>query len=164
LCKQFERREVEKIYWALVEGVVDPPTGTWRDTLWKIHGQPRTQVVESSHPEGRPAVLHYRTLGRAPHGSWLEVELETGRTHQVRIQAASRGHAILGDELYGSTIPFGAQFEDMRLRAIALHGRRLSFQHPMTREPVSIEGALPAAWNEAGITATPEPSRNPAED
>ena len=148
LAKQFERREVQKTYWALVEGVVEPAEGTWCDILWKVHGQPRSQVVDASHPEGQPAVLHYRTLGQHRHGSWLEIELETGRTHQVRVQAASRGHRILGDAHYGSEIPFGEQFEDERLRAIALHARRLGFMHPMTREPVSIEASLPDAWKE----------------
>ncbi len=133
LAKQFERREVDKTYWALVEGIVDPPEGTWRDTLWKVHGQSRAQVVDASHPEGQAAVLHYRTLGRHRLGSWLEIQLETGRTHQIRVQAASRGFPLLGDAHYGSQIPFGEQFEDQRLRAIALHARRLGFQHPMTR-------------------------------
>ncbi|HEX4143981.1 MAG TPA: RNA pseudouridine synthase [Pirellulales bacterium] len=151
LSKQFERREVQKIYWALVEGIVDPPEGTWRDTLWKVHGQPLSQVVDSSHPQGQPAVLHYRTLGAGPHGSWLEIELETGRTHQVRVQAASRGHAILGDAQYGSQVAFGPVCEEPRQRAIALHGRRLSFAHPMTRAPVSIEAPLPTAWPDLGI-------------
>jgi 23S rRNA pseudouridine1911/1915/1917 synthase len=151
LSRQFERREVRKIYWALVEGVVDPPEGTWRDTLWKVHGQPRSQVVDSAHPDGQPAVLHYRTLGTGPQGSWLEIELETGRTHQVRIQAASRGHAILGDAHYGSQIAFGPACEDPRQRAIGLHGRRLSFAHPMTRVAISIEAPLPPAWSESGI-------------
>ena len=64
LSKQFQRREVRKTYWALVEGIVDPAEGTWRDTLWKIHGQPRSQVVPADHPGGQPAVLHYRTLGQ----------------------------------------------------------------------------------------------------
>jgi RluA family pseudouridine synthase len=148
LSKQFERREVDKTYWALVEGVVDPPEGTWRDNLWKVHGQPRALVVNESHPGGRPAVLHYQTLGRHRLGSWLEIRLETGRTHQIRVQAASRGFRILGDTHYDSPIPFGEQFADERLRAIALHARRLSFLHPMTRLPVSIEAPVSDAWQE----------------
>ena len=148
LSKQFERREVEKTYWALVEGVVDPPEGTWRDILWKVHGQPRAAVVDASHPGGQPAVLHYRTLGQHRLGSWLEIQLETGRTHQVRVQAASRGFPLLGDAHYGSQIPFGEQFADERLRAIALHARRLGFLQPMTREPISVEAAVSSAWLE----------------
>ena len=123
LSRQFEARTVRQIYWSLVAGRVVPESGTWIDTLWKVYGQPRAQVVDAAHPEGQRAVLHYRTLGQHPHGSWLEIELETGRTHQVRVQAASRGWPVLGDEMYGCEIPFGSQLEDRRLRAIALHAR-----------------------------------------
>jgi 23S rRNA pseudouridine1911/1915/1917 synthase len=91
--------------------------------------------------------MHYRVRGRLPNvGTWLEVELETGRTHQIRVQAASRGHAVLGDAQYGSTVPFGEQFEDERLRAIALHARQLGFHHPMTNEPVDVTARLPLPW------------------
>jgi 23S rRNA-/tRNA-specific pseudouridylate synthase len=98
-------------------------------------------------------VLHYRTRGHTPHGSWLEIELETGRTHQVRIQAASRGHPVLGDTLYGSQIPFGEPFADERLRAIALHARSLEFRHPMTQELITLTAPLPDAWRSLGLPA-----------
>lgn len=150
LAKQFEARTVRKVYWAAVAGQVDPPAGTWTDLLWKVYGQPRSQVVDATHPGGQQAVLHYRTLGQHPRGTWLEIELETGRTHQIRIQAASRGYPVLGDALYGSQIPFGPQPEDPRLRTIALHARLLAVDHPMTRERVTIEAPLPAEWDELG--------------
>jgi RluA family pseudouridine synthase len=121
--KQFERRRVKKLYWAAVERVVEPLEGTWSDYLWKVHGQPRALLVDHSHPDAQQAILHYRTLGFHRCGSWLEIELATGRTHQVRVQASSRGYPILGDAHYGSRIPFGEQPEDERLRAIALHAR-----------------------------------------
>jgi RluA family pseudouridine synthase len=146
LARQFEHRTVKKLYWACVEGTVQPAEGTWRDYVVKVPGVPQAQIVAEDHPEGREAVLHYRTLGRTPHGSWLAIELETGRYHQIRVQAASRGHGVLGDEMYGSRIPFGPQHEDHRLRAIALHARQLSFLHPMTKEPVTVLAPLPAAW------------------
>lgn len=146
LSKQFETRTVRKLYWVCVEGRVEPAEGTWSDMLWKVHGQPRAQVVDASHPGAQLAVLRYRTLGQHERGSWLEVELETGRTHQVRIQAASRGHIVIGDEYYGSEIPFGPQHDDIRLRGIALHARQLEFVHPMTPEPVSLTARPPDAW------------------
>jgi 23S rRNA pseudouridine1911/1915/1917 synthase len=74
--------------------------------------------------------------------------------HQVRVQAASRGHPVLGDAQYGSTVPFGPQHEDSRLRAIALHARSLSFQHPMSRQIVTVVAPAPAAWGELGIQLT----------
>ena len=172
LSKQFERREVDKTYWALVEGFVDPPEGTWRDRVWKVHGHPWAEVVDDAHPGGREAVLHYRTQGTHRLGSWLEIRLETGRTHQVRVQAASRGLPLLGDAHYGSRIPFGEQFEDERLRAIALHARRLGFAHPMSREPVAVEAPLPAAWEAMTLDAAspqasepgPAPTASPSPD
>jgi len=151
LSRQFERRDVKKIYWACVAGQVDPPTGTWSDLLWKVHGQPRAVVVDASHPGGQQATLHYRTLGTGRYGSWLEIELETGRTHQVRVQAASRGLPLLGDAHYGSQVPFGPQHEDERRRAIALHARQLTFHHPTTREEITVVAPLPDAWRELGL-------------
>ena len=137
LSKQFEHRSVKKLYWACVEGQVDPPERTWQDYVRKVYGRPQAEVVPADHPEARLAVLHYRTLASADWGSWLEIELETGRTHQIRIQAASRGHAVLGDFQYGAKTPFGPQYEDERLLAIALHARTLEFEHPKSKERIA---------------------------
>jgi 23S rRNA pseudouridine1911/1915/1917 synthase len=146
LAEQFEARSVKKTYWALVSGIVEPQAGTWTDYLKKIEGEPRSVVVDKQDPEGRLAILHYRVLGRHEHSSWLEIELETGRTHQIRVQCASRGFPLLGDLMYGSSLPFGPTTDDERLRWIALHARSLAFKHPMTQAPVSVEAPLPAGW------------------
>ncbi|HEX5443443.1 MAG TPA: RluA family pseudouridine synthase, partial [Pirellulales bacterium] len=138
ISRQFERREIKKIYWACVEGRVEPSEGTWTDHLRKIYGHPRAEVVDPEAAGAQLAVLRYRTLGMTPWGSWLEIELETGRTHQIRVQAASRGHAVLGDAFYGGSAPFGPQHHDERLRAIALHGRSLEFTHPHTGQRVTV--------------------------
>ncbi|MEX2188848.1 MAG: RNA pseudouridine synthase [Pirellulales bacterium] len=151
LADQFEARTVEKTYWACVAGRVEPSEGTWRDFMRKIPDQPRAEIVAEDHPDARIAVLHYRTIGATPNGSLLEISLETGRTHQVRLQAASRGFPLLGDEQYGSTIPFGKQHVDLRERAIALHARRLALSHPTTRESVSVVAPLSAAWRDLGV-------------
>jgi len=158
LSRQFERRQIRKSYWACVEspihGIVDPPAGTWTDYLWKVHGQPRTQVVESTHEQGRLAILHYRTIGTHRFGSWLEVELETGRTHQVRVQAASRGYPIVGDAHYGSTIPFGLPVDEERERPIALHAHALTFFHPTSRAEIRLEAPLSASWDDLELVRT----------
>jgi 23S rRNA pseudouridine1911/1915/1917 synthase len=146
LARQFEHRTVKKLYWALVEGRVDPPFGTWQDFLRKVYGKPQAEVVASDDPDARLAVLHYRTLASTEADTWLEIQLETGRTHQIRIQAASRGHPLLGDFQYGSKTPFGPQHDDERLRAIALHARTLEFQHPTTKQQVIITAPTPAFW------------------
>lgn len=148
LSSQFEDRTVTKVYWAVVEGDVRPEEGTWTDFLHKRHGMAQSIVVPADDPRGKIAIMRYRVLGRVPCvGTWLEVELETGRTHQIRVQCASRGHAVLGDAQYGSKLQFGEQFDDERLRGIALHSRQLGFSHPMTSELVDVIAPLPPAWD-----------------
>jgi len=146
LGAQFERRRVTKTYWACTQGRVSPETGAWSDFLRKVPGVARAEVVGPDHPQGRLALLHYRVLGGGPWGSWLAIELETGRTHQIRVQCSSRGHPILGDAQYGATIPFGPPYEDERLRWIALHARSLSFFDPSTRQPVTVSASVTAEW------------------
>ncbi len=153
ISEQFEGRLIKKVYWACVEGHVSPERGTWTDRLRKIQGEPRAQVVAEDDPEGRPAVMHYRVLAAGGFGSWLEIELETGRTHQVRVQAASRGHPVLGDAFYGAETAFGPVCDDERLRAIALHARSLAFRHPMTQERVEVTAPLPDAWQSLRLGA-----------
>jgi 23S rRNA pseudouridine1911/1915/1917 synthase len=147
LSSQFENRTVTKVYWAVVEGDVQPDEGMWTDHLHKRHGMPQSIVVHEGDPRGKLAVMRYRVLGRIEGvGTWLEVELETGRTHQIRVQSASRNHPVIGDVQYGSTRPFGEQFEDERLRAIALHARQLGFNHPMTNEAVDVIAPTSPTW------------------
>ncbi|MDY0167218.1 MAG: RNA pseudouridine synthase [Thermoguttaceae bacterium] len=146
LSEQFSGRRVEKIYWALVEGHIEPSDGVWEDTMRKVPGEPRAELVQPECPGARPAILRYGTVGMTEWGSWLEIVLETGRTHQIRLQAASRGHPILGDFQYGASLPFGPHCDDPRDQAIALHARRLAFQHPKTREAISVEAPTPLFW------------------
>ncbi len=149
LSKQFERRQVRKVYWAIVEGRVAPDEGTWRDCVRKVPGQSRAEVVPADHPQGRSAVLHYRVLRTDGHRSLLEIQPETGRMHQIRVQAACRGWPILGDTLYGSTVAFGQPREDVRLQPIALHARSLTFVDPLSRVPMILEAPPGADWQEA---------------
>lgn len=181
LARQFEDRTVTKVYWAVVEGDVQPDEATWTDHLHKRHGMAQSIIVPPDDPRGKLAVMHYRVLARFgvggrdsfatdepttgttsrvakesrshPTATWLEVQLETGRTHQIRVQAASRGHPVLGDAQYGSTQLFGEQFADERLRAIALHARQLGFNHPMTGETIDIIAPVPPAWQELDLHA-----------
>jgi RluA family pseudouridine synthase len=154
LADQFEARTVKKVYWALTQGRVTPDAGTWEDHVRKIHGHPQAEIVAPDQTGARSAILHYRTLGETPLGSWLDIELATGRTHQIRIQAASRGWPLLGDAQYGATEPFGEQYVDERLRAIALHSRILGFRHPVSHRPVEITAPLTTAWQ--GLVAIDE--------
>jgi 23S rRNA pseudouridine1911/1915/1917 synthase len=153
LAAQFEHRTVSKSYWAFVEGVVTPDAGTWRDYLHKRHGMAQAEVVAADHPAAKHAVLHYRVLWQSDLGAWLEIELETGRTHQIRVQAASRGHAVAGDSQYSSSRPFGDPALELRDQPIALHARQLSFRHPMKDETVSVVAPLPASWDALNLPA-----------
>jgi 23S rRNA pseudouridine1911/1915/1917 synthase len=146
ISRQFERRQIAKTYWACVEGDVSPHDGTWENDVRKLPSVPKVEIVSSHAPLALHAVLHYRVIGRTQHGSWLEIELETGRTHQIRVQSAARGHSVIGDALYGSKIPFGPQHSDERQRAIALHARSLTFRHPTTNAMITIAADPPATW------------------
>ena len=146
LSDQFQERSVTKKYWALTEGIVTEDQGTWYDYMRKIPGRAEAEIVSPSRPDAREAILHFRVLKRFESTSWLEVELETGRTHQIRLQCSSRGFPLLGDELYGSSIPFGEQFEDCRERAIALHSREMSFVDFLSKERVTLRAPLYSAW------------------
>jgi RluA family pseudouridine synthase len=151
LSEQFESRTVEKTYWAAVSGHPEDDKGTWVDYIKKKQHQPLAVIAKPIDPEAREAILHYRVLQRFDWGTWLEVKLETGRMHQIRLQAAGRGFPILGDTQYGSSVPFGKQHDDVRLNGIALHSRSIEFLHPMTRELLALEATLPTAWFELGI-------------
>ena len=74
LGEQFEKRRVHKVYWACVEGRIDVETGRWEDSIYKVAGEPRAEIVGVGHPEGRHAALHYRVLRHFDWGSWLEIE------------------------------------------------------------------------------------------
>ena len=152
LCKQFERREVQKKYWALVEGELPEMAGTLFDYVRKIPGRALAEVVPNEHPEGKPATLHFQVKQHFPQtntrdaATWIEIELETGRTHQIRLQWSHRSHSVLGDDTYGSRTPFGPKFTDARERHIALHARMLGFTHPKSREALEFQANLPTAW------------------
>ena len=146
LSRQFEHRRVAKTYWTFVEGTVTPNEGTWEDHLFKVHGMAQAEVVAPSHAGAKRAVLHYRVLCATQQGSWLEIELETGRTHQIRVQAASRGHPVWGDQQYGAHAEFGPLMDDDRARPIALHARSLAFTDPATTAAVELVAEPPHVW------------------
>ncbi len=148
LSDQFEERTVTKKYWALVSGVVPEDEGTWYDFMRKIPGRAEAELVPPINPDAREAILHFRVLGRLNDATHLEIQLETGRTHQIRLQCSSRGFPILGDELYGSKVPFGTQFEDGRERAIALHAREITFVDFLTKEKTTLCAPLYSVWKD----------------
>jgi 23S rRNA pseudouridine1911/1915/1917 synthase len=139
LTEQFKRGTVEKTYWALVQGNLSSPAGEWHDAVLKDEAAERMRVVAAGRAGAKEAVLRYRRLSVLDDGVMLvEIELLTGRKHQIRVQFASRGLPILGDRKYGSSVPFSI--------GIALHSRRLAVEHPVKKERIEIEAPLPAHW------------------
>jgi 23S rRNA pseudouridine1911/1915/1917 synthase len=141
LKAQFKRREPERVYWAVVYGRPDPPSGTWRDHLvW----DEKALIQKETHPRdprATEAISEYRTIEHLGDASLIEVRLRTGRRNQVRIQARLRGHTLVGEKRY----VYGPD----SLRSIAfprhaLHAYRLAFRHPADDRPVTFEAPPPA--------------------
>jgi 23S rRNA pseudouridine1911/1915/1917 synthase len=152
LAEQFQNRQVRKVYWAVVEpslgGEMPPDEGVWEDWLLKVKEEARGERVTTETPGARRAVLRYKRLHESEGGALLEIEPETGRMHQIRLQAASRGWPVRGDVLYGSRLPFGPPADLPRDRIIALHARSLTFLHPIRYQPLTLTAPLPLAWEE----------------
>ena len=135
-------RELKKEYLTVVRGTLDPDAGEMRDLLFHDRRQNKTFVVERQRAGVKEALLEYDTVdrlttARGEECSLVHVLLHTGRTHQIRVQFASRGHTLLGDGKYG------ARGDN---RPIALFAKRLTFLHPVTRKPMQFE----AAWDALG--------------
>lgn len=138
LKRAFKEREVDKIYHAVVQGHPDPFTGTIEGPIGRHPGHEWKFAVTSS---GKPSVTHYETLEAFPYATLLEVELETGRTHQIRVHMSAQRHPCVGDTMYGAD-PVLA--ERLGLTRQWLHAMRLGFRHPDTGEPVEFESRYPA--------------------
>jgi 23S rRNA pseudouridine1911/1915/1917 synthase len=148
LAEQFQERRVRKVYWATLEGTGLPDAGTWEDWLLKLPEQARSERVAADTPGARHAVLRFRRLREGADWTLLEIEPETGRMHQIRVQSSVRGWPVLGDLTYGAQRPFGPPAELPRDRIIALHARSLTFLHPIRYEPVTVTAPLPPYWHE----------------
>lgn len=148
LAEQFEGRLVTKTYWAFVEGHVLEDHGTWHDWLRKIPNIARAEICDEIDAGSREAILHHFVLARTERGTLLNIVLETGRTHQIRVQASSRGFPLVGDSIYGASSVFGPTVNDPRERWIALHAKSLTFQHPVSRASQTVSAPLPDYWNQ----------------
>jgi len=137
LKRQFHDREVEKIYHAVVQGHPDPLAGTIDAPIGRHPGSSWKFAVTA---DGKPSVTHYETLEAFPSASLLEVHLETGRTHQIRVHMAAQRHPCVGDAMYGADPTISAR---LGLTRQWLHAMRLEFTHPGTGERVSFESRYP---------------------
>ncbi len=147
LAAMFARREIQKTYLALVWGRPKPPAGRIDDAIGRSRRDPTKMTVRAPH--ARAATTIYRTAEDLPGATLLEIDLVTGRTHQIRVHFAARRHPVIGDTRYG-----GAPWKLLRdperrgvyaeFSRLALHATRLAFTHPVTAEPMSFSAPLPA--------------------
>ncbi len=141
LCRQFRERRVEKIYWALVwgecaaEGAIDLPLA--HDPRDRRRMGP-AGAAHGKHTKSWKARSRYRRIGRSQNLTLLEVEMETGVTHQIRVHLAAIGHPIVADPLYGDN-----RSDSFGLTRHFLHARRLGFCHPKDGRRVEFVAELP---------------------
>jgi len=145
LKEQFRRREVERVYWAVVYGRPEPSAGTWRDHLvWDTKALIQKQT-SAGDPRAKEAISHYRVLEAYRGASLLEVRLETGKRNQIRLQARLRGHTLVGEQRY----VFGpASLRPIAFARQALHALRLSFRHPADGRDLTLEAIVAADFEE----------------
>jgi 23S rRNA pseudouridine1911/1915/1917 synthase len=137
LKAQFKDRTVTKVYHALAQGHLDPLRGTIDAP---IDRHPSAEYRWAVVTGGRPSVTHYDTLEAFRHASLLEVHLQTGRTHQIRVHLSALRHPCVGDLTYGADPVLAAR---LGLTRQWLHACRLGFVHPGTGEPVELTSAYP---------------------
>ena len=165
LAMQFQNLRAVKEYWAIVESHValsgpghpsSQPTGpgdqashqVWNDWLTRPNRSGQVSAVAANTPAAREAVtrLFVAHAPSLPSGcAWLRLWPQTGRTHQLRIQAARRGTPILGDALYGASRRFP------RPDRIALHARSLTLKHPTSGHQLTLVAATPVWWADVGV-------------
>jgi 23S rRNA pseudouridine1911/1915/1917 synthase len=127
LSRQIREGIFQKEYLAVVHGAPEEESGTLRDLLQRDKARRMTYVVTEPGKDVQEAILHYQTLNRTEYMSRVRIQLETGRTHQIRTQFSSRGMPLVGDRKYGKAE------DDCE---IALWSYRLAFLHPYRQEPM----------------------------
>lgn len=136
LNDMFRTSEVKKTYWAVVKNALKEPEGELVHFLVRNEKQNKSYAYDKEVPNSKKAILDYRLIGRSENYFLLEVDLKTGRHHQIRCQLAKMGCPIKGDLKYGfpRSNPDGS---------ICLHARRVRFVHPVSKELIELEAPLP---------------------
>ncbi|HEY0139645.1 MAG TPA: RluA family pseudouridine synthase [Thermoanaerobaculia bacterium] len=137
LKEQFAEHTIDRLYVALIEGRIDPPRGTIES--WLRERRDLKMVSGPPHPEAKLAITHYETVKTNAKYSMLEVRLETGRKNQIRAHLSEAGHPVLGDRMYGSEVN--------PIARLALHAKRLGFEHPVTGKKMLFESAVPTSFS-----------------
>jgi RluA family pseudouridine synthase len=147
LGEQFEARRIVKRYLALVQGRVQEDTALWSDFMRKVDDEPRAEIVPEEKRDclsgTKRAELQMTVIARGEDVSLVELQPHTGRMHQLRLQTSSRGHAIVGDSLYGSL----RTVADLAVDEIALQAAKLEFNEPMSGKRILVQAPLPSWAN-----------------
>lgn len=147
LNEMFRTGDIKKTYWAIVKNTPPTEEGTLEHWLVRNEKQNKSYAYTEEQPNSKKAILHYKLLARSDNYYLLEVDLKTGRHHQIRCQLAKMGCPIKGDLKYGSE-------RSNKDGGISLHARKAQFIHPVSKEPVEIVASVPddSLWK--GITAS----------
>ncbi len=144
LNEMFKSHEkIKKTYWAIVQSPPPTPQGRLENYLWRNEKQNKSFVVKPDTKDAKHAVLSYKTIAQSERYTLLEINLETGRHHQIRCQLSAIGSPIKGDLKYGAkrSNPDGG---------ISLHARKIEFIHPVSKVSISIIAPVPddTLWRE----------------
>ena len=137
LKQAFRDRGVHKIYHALIQGHPDPTEGTFDAPIGR---HPKAEFKFAVMEQGKPSVTHYKTLELFPGASLVEVNLETGRTHQIRVHFSAFRHPLVGDTMYGADPTLAKK---LSLDRQWLHAVGLGFMHPISGEQLSFQSSYP---------------------
>jgi len=149
LSAQFAGRTVKKIYYAIVCGKLTRNSGEIRAAIAR-HPSHRKRMAVRDDDAGRAAHTGWRVLERLNAATWVEAQLHTGRTHQIRVHLQFLGHPLAGDETYGARQNQKlTELTGYTAPRVMLHARELSFVHPRTEETLSFEAPLPEDFREA---------------
>lgn len=132
LEQQLKDRSLKRIYWALVQGIVDPPYGTINAPIGPHPNLPNRRTINA---KGEEAITHYQTIRNFSDASLLELSLDTGRTHQIRVHLAHLDYPVIGDKMYGVRSPL--------ISRQALHAEQVTFEHLGGKGAVTVTAPLP---------------------
>lgn len=138
LSTSMSENKVEKTYITVVNGIIDEDEGTINEPIYRPDEDSIKRVIDE---RGQASITHYKVVERLKNATVLEVKLETGRTHQIRVHMAHIGHGIIGDELYGYV-------DENLINRQALHAYSLEFEQPRTKEILKFKTDIPKDMQE----------------
>lgn len=147
LSNELRKHQIYRKYKAIIRGSLPKKQGELVDYLYKDRKKNIVSVVSSKNKEGKKAILEYKVLGKKDNLSMLEVELKTGRSHQIRVQLSNQGTPLYGDQKYGQHVNKHGQ-------QIALWASSLSVKHPTKDEIITVESEPPKEYPWAEFTPT----------